>query len=899
MKVDSGMGPLSGPPAVPHRGAPRRSGRFRVPTLPAALVERHRLLDMLSDAVDSAPLTVLSAPAGSGKTVLVSHWARSARPPLGWMTASERDSDPRAFWSHVWSALAEGDAVRIGARGELVDRAESAVDADEADDPDLLADQLLRLGRTVVLVIDAADRLVGKEVFAGLAALVDGADGLLRVVMTTRQEPPMPLHRFRLEGTVAELGQDDLAFTSGELTTLLEVHHLDASDQTVRDVLVQTEGWAAGARMAALALQPDGDGSTLERFAGEYLAAEVLDSLSEAEEDVLLSVAVVEEVSPDLAAALSGQRNAEACLRDLARRNAFVQVVRSRPGHHRLHPLLRILLDARRRATGESREDELHRIASDWFGAAGQLVPAVDHAVSARDWERAAAWTVRLDGLAGLLLRAPQGAAVADRLTGMPAGGSPEITVVRAAMALAQGDVDRAREHLAQEYPAPRHVGERPSSERRSGGLPAHYSEAEDSGRVWAAVLAARLGELAGDDEATLAAADRAHSLLATIAEDSTPGLASVTALARCSEGTAYAHAGRLQEASVALEAAVSAAAEGGRGDLTLRCMSMLSLAEACLGRLTRAQEVADAADQVADRVSDQIAERSAEQIAKHAAGSGVERSGAPAPPPALELARAWVSLERQDLPRAAHALARVGQLTDGVDPPLLQWVSLLLRVRLKRDHGDGVGARRLLQGVDSRVGWLRDAFDEEAAAVGLLASVAELHPDRGTPASGLDEPDSRTVAATPQVNAMLESARIDWLRGDQRASRSTVAAALARAQGEQRRRPFTHASPEIRALLRDDPALRSQANWLRPNHTTTSQDRRRRRERAPVVEDLSERELEVLRHLSDLLTTEEIAAEMFISANTVRTHIRRILGKLSVSRRHEAVRRARELDLV
>ena len=100
-------------------------------------------------------------------------------------------------------------------------------------------------------------------------------------------------------------------------------------------------------------------------------------------------------------------------------------------------------------------------------------------------------------------------------------------------------------------------------------------------------------------------------------------------------------------------------------------------------------------------------------------------------------------------------------------------------------------------------------------------------------------------------------------------------------------------------AIYRDDAELRSQANWLRPDHITASGHRHRRKDRAPVVEDLSERELEVLRHLSELLTTEEIAAEMFISANTVRTHIRRILGKLSVSRRHEAVRRARELHLV
>ncbi len=881
MKVDSGMGPLSASPAVHDQGAPRRSGRFRVPTLPAALVERRRLLDMLSGAVGSAPLTVVCGPAGSGKTVLVSHWARSVRPALAWMTASERDSDLSAFWWHVRSALAEGGedggTVRMGAKGELFPV------ADRADDADLLADRLLRSGRTVVLVVDAAERLHGREVFDGLTALVDGADGLLRVVMTTRQEPPMPLHRYRLEGTVAELGRDDLAFTSPELTTLLALHDLDASEETIREILGRTVGWAAGARMAALAMQPDGAGSTLERFAADYLAAEVLDSVSEAEKDVLLRVAIVDEVSPDLAAALSGQRDADARLRDLERRNAFVQNVRSRPGHHRVHPLLRDLLATRRNATGDRRDVRLHRIASDWFGAAGQLVAAVDHAVSAGDWERAAAWTVRLDGPVDLLLETFDGAALADRLRGMPAGGSPAISVVRAALALAHGDLDRARAHLAE---VPLHTdhaadlqptgGSRPgghgADDDRAGVQQPSVSEAEDR-RLWAAILAAHLGERSGDDRAALESADRALTMLAADAERTDGGVAALTALVTCSAGTAYAHAGRLDEASVALEGAVSAA--DGRDDLTLRCLSMLALAEACQGRLTRAQEVADSAEQVA------------------------ARTGTTARPAALELAHAWVTLDRQDLARAAHALTRVTQSSNGTDPPLLQWVSLLLRVRLKRDHGDGVGARRLLQGIDSRVGWLRSAFDEEASAVGLLASVAELRTDRHADAAGLHEPEPGPVVEAHQVTAMLESARIDWLRGDRRASRSAVAAALALAQGEQLRRPFTHASPEIRAMLRDDPELRSQANWLRPDHTTASEDRHRRRERAPVVEDLSERELEVLRHLSDLLTTEEIAAEMFISANTVRTHIRRILGKLSVSRRHEAVRRARELDLV
>lgn len=858
MRADSGIGPLYPTTAAAEQDATRRPGRLRIPNPPTPLVERRRLLDRLSHAVDTAPLTVLCAPAGAGKTVLVSHWARTVCPVLGWMTATERDNDPRAFWWHVRSALTEGGAVRVGSKGTLFPG---------ADDVDLLADHLLHSGRTVVLVIDGAERLGARAAFKGLAELVDGAGGLLRVVLTSRHQPPMPLHRYRLEGTVAELCQADLDFTKPEVTELLERLAGHADDETVRGVLRRTEGWAAGARMAALALRPDREGATLERLAADYLRAEVLDSLSAAEQDLLMRVTIVAEVSPELAAALAGRRDADTTLKELARRNAFVQSVPTRPGHHRFHPLLRDLLATRRSATQEGTDRDLQRIASESFGTAGQLVPAVEHAVAAGDWERAAAWTVRLMGLVDLMLSTPEGAALADLFRGLPAAGGPDVRLVRAALALGQGDSARALNQLS---------GEHSSSEVEG-----------DAGRlVWAAILTARLSGLTGDVAATLEAAARARETFAMTEGGAAPSLGSLTALVRWSEGTAYVHAGGLDAASAALEDAAAVAAGGDRDQLTVHCLSMLALAEACRGRLTRAREVGDRAEQV---------------LLPHVERKRVAPwgpAGATARPAGLDLADAWVSLDRQDLPRAAYALSRARRADNRADPQLLHWISLLLRARLKRDHGEGVGARRLLQHADSRVGWLRRQFDEEAAAVGAPASVAELSRDRA-PSDGADEPVPGPVSETHEVEAMLESARILWIRGDPRASRSAVAAALDRARGERLRRPFAHAAPEVRAMLRDDAELRSRADWLRPDRTTAPEESHRHTEPVPLVQELSEREIEVLRHLSALLTTEEIAAEMFISANTVRTHIRRIFGKFSVSRRHEAVRRARELDLV
>jgi LuxR family maltose regulon positive regulatory protein len=875
MTVDSGIGRLAASVRTRHGRLDAASTRpVGERARRGLVVERPRLLERLSDAVADVPVTLVCAPAGSGKTVLAARWAEVHRGlPVGWMNVADRDNDPRAFWWHVRSALGRTGVLERGTLG----RADEDVELfPGADDADRMGHQLLGTGRSVVLVLDGVHRLQQRDVFDGLAGLLDTTDGRLRVVITTRHEPPLPLHRYRLEGTLAELGTDELAFTRAEVDALLELHQLRPTDEVTRELLDRTEGWAAGARLAALALRSDGDVTKLGRLATDYLAAEVLDTLSNAEQDLLRRVSIAHDVSPGLAAALSRRPDAEAVLHQLARRNAFVRPVRGRPRHHRIHPLFRELLTSQRSAMWDGGDDDLHRTASDWFGSNGELLPAVDHAAAAGDWARAAAWTVRLHGVIDLLLATP-GSALATRLEGMPARGGPDVHLVRAALALGHGDLDSAREHL-DAIPAACQDVPQAGSELDPGDDREADTEAErlDPMRlVWVAILRARLGEQSGDVEAILRATGAARGSLPSIGENTEPRVAALAALLACSEGTAYLHAGRLDTACAALDDAVAAATAGGRAELTLGCLSLLALAEALRGRLSHAQELADDAGRLA------------------------EGRGAPSRPAALGLAQAWVSLERQDLARARQALCRGGGVGGGADSPLLRSVLLLLRARLKRDSGHGVNAKRLLQHADPPVGWLRRSFDDEAAAVGLLARDSEPGPDAMAGLRAVRMPTSATDQASAQVEQLLEDARIHRVRGDARASHTAIAEALARARGECLRRPFAHAAPEVRALIRTDSDLRARADWLRPQHLSGSGSETTSRDRTPVVEQLSERELQVLRHLAALLTTEEIAAEMFISPNTVRTHVRRILAKLSASRRHEAVRRARALGLI
>jgi len=266
-----------------------------------------------------------------------------------------------------------------------------------------------------------------------------------------------------------------------------------------------------------------------------------------------------------------------------------------------------------------------------------------------------------------------------------------------------------------------------------------------------------------------------------------------------------------------------------------------------------------------------------------------------------MHLARAWVALERQDLARAQRSLDRASRLPETRDDELMSSVSALLRARLSRDRGNSVGARCILGKPDLRVGWLRGYVDAEAAGVGLPASAAEPpRPEHAEPQAQESRYRQHAVTASQRVQELLERAHIQLAGGDVRGGRSEVAKALSLAQSERIRRPFAHLPAEIRAMIRDDHALRSHASWLRPERTVSSGRRiPPTSDSASILERLSERELEVLRHLSALRTTEEIAAELFISVNTVKTHVRKILEKLAVSRRNDAVRRAWELNLV
>jgi LuxR family transcriptional regulator, maltose regulon positive regulatory protein len=333
----SSAGPWPAPPAEEYPLPQQRSPGSATPRLLFPLLVRDRLLARLSRTVSSTPLTLVWAPAGAGKTSLALTWVtrlpRSAR--LTWVGVDPHATGSAAAWSQVGQALHRSTRPRLVPEGDAPARRAADLDVVVIDNGEALADEVLA---------DLCEHVLSDRHVAP------------RVVLLTRAEPRFPLHRHRVDGSVVELRNDDLAFSGREVRDLLRLHDVPASDATARLLLRRTGGWAAGVRMAALAMQ----GTTKPMTPGEidacltpshnlmadYLVAEVLQPMTEHEKDVLVSTCLCPELDPALVHDVTGEDDAENLLLELSRRHAFVQRIGGTPPTFRVHPLLRQALYA-------------------------------------------------------------------------------------------------------------------------------------------------------------------------------------------------------------------------------------------------------------------------------------------------------------------------------------------------------------------------------------------------------------------------------------------------------------------------------------------------------------------------------------------------------------------------
>ena len=400
-----------------------------------------------------ARVTQISALAGSGKTFLLRSWLFESglADSAAWVPVQAGERDPQRFWISVL------DALRDTIPGsKLVRPLTGAPDLDGWAVIERLLEDLEPLEDPLWLVIDDLHELRSAEALAQLELLMMRAPAELRFVLVTRGDVRLGLHRLRLEGELTEIRAADLRFSLDEARALFAAAGVQLPDSALAALVRRTEGWAAGLRLAALSLagHPDperfaAEFSGSERTVAEYLLAEVLDHQSEPVRRLLLRTSVCERISGELADLLTGGPGGERILQDLEDAGAFVVALDARRSWFRYHQLFADLLQLELRRTEPAELAALHGAAAGWFAAHGYPVEAVRHAQAAQDWDLAA--RLLSDHFLGLVLDG-QGATAHELLAGFPAdmvAADPKLAVLMAADELFRRSLEAAERHLA------------------------------------------------------------------------------------------------------------------------------------------------------------------------------------------------------------------------------------------------------------------------------------------------------------------------------------------------------------------------------------------------------------------------------------------------------------------
>ncbi|MEV4351510.1 AAA family ATPase, partial [Actinoplanes sp. NPDC049596] len=365
--------------------------KLEPPGLPPWWVVRERLRERL-DTGPARRLTVVTGPAGSGKSSLVADWTASghAGGRVAWLTLEPGDDEPGIFWSYLTAALLRA-GVEPGGRWR----------------PEAERSFLVRLvvglaarAEPVVLVLDNVHALTKAAILDGLHFLVEHSGPQLRCVLVGRTDPPLPLHRYRLAGTITEIRHDDLAFTPAEADALLTAHGARLGPNAVAELTEQTHGWAAALRLEARALPVPGD---KKDELADYIRNELLGEQSTATRDLLLRTCVAERLPAGLSVELSSRRDAAQVLDRLARQGLFVTAGTGGERVYVHHPQVREVLLAALAEGPVDRATGLHRRAAHWYAGFDRYAEALPHALLAHEWALAATAVVRSLAVAEVL----------------------------------------------------------------------------------------------------------------------------------------------------------------------------------------------------------------------------------------------------------------------------------------------------------------------------------------------------------------------------------------------------------------------------------------------------------------------------------------------------------------
>jgi LuxR family maltose regulon positive regulatory protein len=369
------------------------STKFVIPAWRPVLVARQRLVERLN-AGTQGKLSLVSAPAGFGKTTLVVAWLRSVNQAVSWLSLDEADNDPARFLTYFLAAL---QVIDPSVGKDTV----ALLQEPQPPPPDLLATTLLNeltaISRPFILAIDDFHTIQTLSIQQLLNFIVDHQPGQMHLVLMTREDPPLPLARLRARGEMTEIRQDDLRFTLQECAEFLEtVMGLKLSKSDLSALERRTEGWVTGLQLAAISMQGRDD---LPRFVQEftgsnryvldYLVQEVFEGLSGEIQDFLLETSILERLCGSLCDAVTERSGSQVTLEILEQANLFITPLDQSRTWYRYHRLFRDLLRNRLELQGDLVLKSLHQRASVWHETHDQLPEAIQHALSGKDWDKA------------------------------------------------------------------------------------------------------------------------------------------------------------------------------------------------------------------------------------------------------------------------------------------------------------------------------------------------------------------------------------------------------------------------------------------------------------------------------------------------------------------------------
>jgi len=874
--------------------------KFHVPKAALETIPRPRLMEKLNAGV-SRKLTVISAPAGFGKTTLLSEWVAGSRRPVAWLSLDVNDNDPVQFWTYFVGAVQRLESrVGEGAFNMLRTLPDPPIRSVLTSLLNEIADKLPEF----LFLLDDYHLISARPINDDLSFLIEHLPPNMHLVIAGRADPPLPLSRLRANAQLTELRADDLRFTPEEAEELfrrLVVKGLGQED--ISALMARTEGWIAGLQMAALSMKGRGDRSRFiasfsgsNRYVLDYLADEVLNRQEEEVQSFLLQTSVLDRLNGALCDAVTGRTDGQQMLERLEAANLFVTPLDDERRWYRYHQLFADLLRSQLRKTHPELSAALYLRACAWFEKNGLEAEAIQYALAGNDPERAAKLS---ESVAVEMVAQNRAATVLEwvsRLPGPVLDRHPKLCAAAAWASLALrrvADVEKFMLRAGAQIPAT--ATNRVDPEE--GNIRFHLLTLR-------AFLARFRGDFAGSIELSLKAAE-----FAPYADEIVLGTATLNL------GISYWNNGDLRAGAECLARAAQQAREADNYYCALTAIGARAELESQLGHLKKAAAICE----------------NAIELGKGWGGGDPFPTTGYAFVALSQILREWNRLD--DAEATLLQGIRLGEMT--VEPELMVRANLSL-ARLKQARGDfeaAAGAFRKAYAVEpvfaclknqislwEAQSWLSQGRLEEAArwagrqepqpncaaqddfAWGRYLTVARVKLAAGEAQDVLPPLESWRIRleALARTSGVIEALTLQSLALSQVGRTDEALAALEQAlrlaEPEGYVRTFIDLGMPMQQLLRQAARKRVAPDYVRallkafePEAPQATSD----------TGTLNEQEKSILRLMSTGLSNKEISRELYLSLNTVKWYSSQIYSKLGVGSRAEAVNRARDLNIL